>query len=98
MLGVLALVPHTTSVYEQLPLFLAPQTRRSFATLLGLSYLATAIAYVKFPFHDSVSGTLEARWPYFLVLVWLPALYMVLRTPVSAPSGASEPDDRTASI
>ena len=97
MLGMLALIPHTTSVYEQLPLLLAPQTRRSFATLLGLSYVATAIAYVKFPFHDSVSGTLEARWPYFLVLVWLPALYMVLRTPVPATPGASESNERAVS-
>jgi hypothetical protein len=90
MLGLLALVPHTTSVYEQLPLLLVPQTRPSFAALLGLSYVATAIAYVRFPFGDSVSGTLDARWPYFLVLVWLPALYMVLRAPVPAVPAASE--------
>ena len=81
MLGALALIPHTTNVYEQLPLFLVPQTGRSFATLMGLTYLATAIVYVRYPFGGSVSGTLDARWPYFLVLVWLPALLMALRLP-----------------
>ena len=90
MLGILALIPHTTSVYEQLPLFLIPQTRGSFAVLLGLSYAATAITYVLFPFHDSVSGTLDARWPYYLVLVWLPALFMVLRTREVATPAAFE--------
>lgn len=81
MLGMLALIPHTTSVYELLPLLLIPQTRRSFAILLGLSYVATAIVYIRFPFGGSISGTLDARWPYFLVLVWLPALFMVLGLP-----------------
>jgi hypothetical protein len=79
MLGLLALIPHTTSVYELLPLFLVPQTRRSFALLMGLSYVATAIVYVLFPFGGSLTATLEARWPYLLVLVWLPALVMALR-------------------
>ena len=101
MLGVLSLIPHTTSVYELLPLFLVPQTRRDFAVLTGLSFVATAIVYVRYPFGGSVSGTLDARWPYFLVLVWLQALLMVLRSAVSAnPAATSEerrdilPDDR----
>jgi hypothetical protein len=79
LLGALALIPHTTSVYELLPILLVPQTGRDFAVLLALSYLATAIVYIKFPFGGSISGTLDARWPYFLVLVWLPALFMVLQ-------------------
>jgi hypothetical protein len=89
MLGMLALIPHTTSVYELLPLLLIPQTGRSFAVLLGLSYVATAIVYIRFPFGGSVSGTLDARWPYFLVLVWLPALFMALRPSTLATPAAS---------
>jgi hypothetical protein len=81
MLGTLALIPHTTSVYELLPLLLVPQTRRSFAILMGLSYVATVIVYIRFPFGGSISGTLDARWPYFLVLVYLPALFMALGLP-----------------
>jgi hypothetical protein len=97
MLGVLALIPHTTSVYELLPLLLVPQTGRSLAVLMGLSYVATAIVYVKFPFGGSISGTLDARWPYFLVLVWLPALFMVLRPLVASRPPASAPEERTVS-
>jgi hypothetical protein len=96
MLGVLALMPHTTSVYELLPLLLVPQTRRSFALLLGLSYVATAVVYIKFPFGGSVSGTLDARWPYFLVLVWLPALLMVLK-PLLSRATVSVPAQGTTS-
>jgi hypothetical protein len=78
MLGVLALVPHTTGVYEQLPLLLIPQTGRSFALLMGLSYFAAALVYTQGTFGHSVGGTLDAQWPYFLTLVYLPALLMVL--------------------
>lgn len=100
LLGTLALVPHTTSVYELLPLLLVPKTGRSFALLVGLSYVATAIVYIWFPFGGSLTGTLDARWPYFLVLVWLPALFMVLRpsvpdssSSVSKQRSGSAPDE-----
>jgi hypothetical protein len=78
MLGLLALLPHTTGVYEQLPLLLIPRTGRAFAVLMGLSYLAAILVYTRNTFGPSVSGTLDAQWPYFLVLVYLPALVMVL--------------------
>ena len=90
MLGVLSLIPHTNSVYELLPLFLVPQTKRSFAALLGLSFVATTIVYMRFPFGGSLSGTLASRWPYFLVLVWLPALFMALRTSTAANDSGRE--------
>jgi hypothetical protein len=78
MLGVLALVPHTTGVYEQLPLLLIPQTGRAFAVLLGSSYLAAGLVYTQNTFGPSVATTLDVQWPYFLILVYLPALVMVL--------------------
>jgi hypothetical protein len=64
MLGVLALIPHTTSVYELLPLFLVPQTKRSFGVLLGLwraprtvvpgnSHRLCPIPLWRFPFRDT---------------------------------------------
>jgi hypothetical protein len=90
LLGTLALVPHTTSVYELMPLLLIPRTGRSFAILSTLTYLATAVVYVRYPFGGSVSGTLDARWPYFLILVWIPALVFALRPSLfqrSADSG-----------
>jgi hypothetical protein len=85
MLGLLALIPHTTGLYEQLPLLLIPQTRPRFAMLMGGMYLAALLVYAVLP--ESVGATIEARvqmglerqWPYFLALVYLPALYLVLR-------------------
>jgi hypothetical protein len=97
MLGLLALVPHTTGIYEQLPLLLIPQTRRRFAALMGLSWLAAVLVYTMVSYDPEpnvlsrVQRGLEQQWPYFLVLVWLPALWMVLTGHES--SSASRPQN-----
>jgi len=86
LLGLMALIPHTTGIYEQLPLLLIPRTKRTFALLMGLSFLAAALVYTVVSYDGSanvllrVQRGLTQQWPYFLVLVWLPALYLVLRT------------------
>lgn len=98
MLGALSLIPHTTSVYELLPLFLVPQTKRAFGLLLGLCFVATAIVYVRFPFGGSVSETLDSRWPYFLVLVWLPALIMLFQSSETKEGRDGLPDDRGTGV
>ena len=86
MLGLLALIPHTTGLYEQLPLMLIPQTRRGFAELMGLTYVAALLVYALVPYGPAdVPGTLDRQWPYFLTLVYLPCLWMVLKRP-SPPS------------
>ena len=98
LLGLLALVPHTTGIYEQLPLLLIPRTKRSFALLLGLSYLAAVLVHTVVSYEASptvllrVQRGLTLQWPYFLVLVWLPALYMVLRPSVRATPAPSAGD------
>jgi hypothetical protein len=90
LLGLMALIPHTTGIYEQLPLLLIPQTKRTFVVLMGLSYLAAVLVYTVVPYEHSpnvllrVQRGLTLQWPYFLFLVWLPALYMVLRPSVLA--------------
>jgi hypothetical protein len=102
LLGLLALMPHTTGIYEQLPLLLIPQTKRTFAVLMGLSYLAAVLVYTVVSYGPSPSVLLRVQrgltlqWPYFLVLVWLPALYMVLR-PTALASTAPSVDQRTVS-
>jgi hypothetical protein len=93
MLGLLALLPHTTGVYEQLPLLLIPRTGRAFALLFGLSYLAAGLVYTRNTFGPSVSGTLDAQWPYFLVLVYLPALVMVLASRKPRPDASGGESD-----
>lgn len=85
MLGVLALIPHTTVLYEQLPLLLIPQTGRAFAVLMGLGYLAQVLTATLVPHGptNELLATLDAEWPYYLVLVYLPALYLIIRGSVS---------------
>lgn len=84
MLGLLAVIPHTTGIYEQLPLLLIPQTERRFAVLMGLTYLAAILVYTQPTYSDAptvetlVQQMLAVQWPYFLVLVYVPALWMVL--------------------
>jgi hypothetical protein len=78
MLGVLSLVPHTTGLYELLPLFLIPRTKRAFTALMALSYLAAVLVYTQNTFVATLPETLDKQWPYFLVLVYLPALVMAL--------------------
>ena len=97
LLGILALIPHTTGIYEQLPLLLIPRTKRTFAALMGLSYLAAVLVYTVVSYEPSptvlvrVERGLSLQWPYFLVLVWLPALYMVLRPPIlTSPDTAAD--------
>ena len=78
LLGVLALVPHTAGLYESLPLLLVPQSGRSFAVLMGLEYLAAFLSFtVVRP--GTLGGMLDTGWLYFLILVYLPCLWMVLR-------------------
>jgi hypothetical protein len=91
LLGLMALIPHTTGIYEQLPLLLIPRTKRTFALLMGLSYLAAVLVYTVVAYDSSpnvplrVQRGLDQQWPYFMVLVWLPALYMALLSPEIAP-------------
>ena len=95
LLGLLALMPHTTGIYEQLPLLLIPRTKRAFAVLMGLSYLAATLVHTVVSYDPQptvvmmVEIGLAKQWPYFLVLVWLPALYMVLRPSLPGPSALS---------
>lgn len=98
MLGLLALIPHTTTLYEQIPLLLIPQTKRTFAGFMGLSWLAALcgrflVGYEGMPQVEALRAgeILDRLWPYFLVLVYLPALYLVLwpYSPKKAETGAS---------
>jgi hypothetical protein len=80
LLAALACVPQTIGLYETLPLFLIPKTRWQGYALAGLSYVAAfgqAVAMPRLP-----GMTWEAmnasRWPFIFLLLYLPALLMVL--------------------
>ena len=80
MLGVLALVPQTTLLYEMVPLLLIPRTSRQMLTLVGLS-IVTAAVVLSLPGDPAhrLTATIATRWPVFLVLVYLPCLFLVLK-------------------
>jgi SAM-dependent methyltransferase len=82
LLGTLALVPHSTALYETLPLFLCLRSRGEAYGLAVLTYVAAFLAQAWYPWdHDTqtLGDNLTARWPLVLGLVYLPVLVAVLR-------------------
>lgn len=79
LLAVLACVPQTGALYENVPLFLIPRSFPEVATLVGLSYVQTLLTVdrdvIFWPqaMHDS--GLWSA------ILLFVPATIMVLRRP-----------------
>jgi hypothetical protein len=80
LLGALAITPHTTSVYELLPLFLVTKQRWQSYTLAALSYVALLAQARLFPWRQGelLSDNLTERWPLVFALMYLPALIFVL--------------------
>ena len=82
LLAALACMPQTIGLYETVPLFLIPRTRWQGYGLAGLSLIAAfAQAWILRRADEPLSSVLSARWPVLLVLVYLPALVLVLRLP-----------------
>jgi hypothetical protein len=77
MLGVLALVPQTTLLYEMVPLLLIPRTRREMVVIVGLSIVAGAFAFQADPSHH-LTAAITGLWPVFLLLSYLPCVCLVL--------------------
>jgi hypothetical protein len=85
MLASLAVVPLTVAPYEMLALFLIPRSPREMALLTLLSQVAYTLARTFRPgdMRHELAETLSSQWPFWLVLVYVPALIMVLRRPNS---------------
>lgn len=80
MLGALALVPHTVSLLETLPLLLVAKRPRDLALLVGLGWVARVLTdrvTVQLTPTD-LQTLMQHQWPYILVLCHLPALVLVL--------------------
>jgi hypothetical protein len=88
LLAGLACVPQTIGLYETLPLFLIPRTRKEAYLLAGLSYVAAFGSAMAFPRTAGMSleQNLAARWPLVFAVLYLPALVMVLWKAPSPPS------------
>lgn len=95
VLAALACVPQTIVLYEGLPLFLIPRTRRQGYCLAVLSYVA-AFGELLVPRREGVAwvGTVAERWPLYFCFLYLPALAMVLFSKVGADHGGSQIQDQ----
>jgi hypothetical protein len=88
LLLALAVIPHTTSLFETLPLFLLCRDRWEGYALAGLSYLVVlGQQWVAPEGSMAVEPLLAARWPVLLVGMYLPTLGLVLSRPRGATSG-----------
>jgi hypothetical protein len=86
LLGSLAVVPHTTTIYELLPLALVARTPRQLAAIVILGYGALLVHYRWMPYGPTdVPGNLAAEWPWILSLGYLPALIISLRSAATVP-------------
>jgi hypothetical protein len=88
LLAALCCLPHVTTLYETLPLFLVPSNRHQAYLLLGLSYLAAVWQAWLVP-TGSLLEQVVGRWPVLLVCLYLPAVVMVLLRPNEAPGPTS---------
>jgi hypothetical protein len=79
LLAVLACVPHSLAAYESLPLFLIPRRKWDAYALAILTYAALFLTELRLPENLGLGTIPDRRWPVTLVLVYLPALVMVLR-------------------
>ena len=88
LIASLASVPQTISYYDMLPLFLIPRQRAHAYVLAALTYVAWYVSAVLVPDTEpqQLQSVLVRRWPYLLVLVYLPALAMALGVPPFRPS------------
>lgn len=80
LLAALCCVPHVTTLYETVPLFLVARNRVQGYLLLALSYLAAVVQAIVAP-TGSLLQQVVGRWPVLLLLLYLPALVMVLLRP-----------------
>jgi hypothetical protein len=80
LLLALACIPHTTALYETIPLFLIPNTWRQAWTLWTLAVLAYAGQWATGPY-DSVQAHWTSGAQWIVALMYLPCVAMVLMRP-----------------
>lgn len=96
LLVALACVPHTTALYETIPLFLLPQTWLQAWSLWALAIAAHVAQWASGPYFSQAEyWAAGARW--IVALMYLPCLVVVLRRP-NVWSDSDEPLVRHASM
>jgi hypothetical protein len=91
LLLLLSLIPQTTALHGALPLFLVAENRWQSYGLVVASFVAAVWQALILPASGiRLAEGLAQRWPVLLVLLWLPALALVL-LPRSPGGGEAEP-------
>lgn len=80
LLVALACVPHTTLLYEALPLFLVPASWGQSLALVALNWVAQ-IAVITLQPYDSLADRARMSATVSVALLYLPCLIMILRRP-----------------
>jgi hypothetical protein len=79
LLLLLSLIPQTTALHGALPLFLVPENRWQAYGLAVASFVAAVWqALILPPTGIRLADGLTQRWPILFLLLWLPALLLVL--------------------
>ena len=79
LLAALALIPQTGTLYDTVPLFLIPRTRWEAYGLVALTQIAAVVSAARLSPGMDLVTSIDRRWPVFLLLVYLPALGLLLR-------------------
>ena len=79
LLTALALIPQTGTLYDTVPLFLIPRTRWEAYGLAALTQIAAVVANARLKPGMDLVTSIDRRWPVLLLLVYLPALALLLR-------------------
>jgi hypothetical protein len=96
LLAALACIPHTTELYESLPLFLIPANLRQGALLAVLNW-GVVLGRNAFPRPADYVGDMTTTGQWMVWLLYLPCLLMVLDRPNVAPGEAAvQTPDKTA--
>ncbi len=77
LLTALACIPHTSSLFETLPLFLIPRTRMEGYLLATLSFVALVIKELTLR-GSTLESRIDSGWPALFLCLWLPALMLTL--------------------
>jgi hypothetical protein len=95
MLAAYACVPQITMLYDTVPLILIPSTRPEAYLLAILTQVAGMVIFLR---HTNLPLIQENthQWPVLLLLVYLPALIMVLRRPNVSHPVVAEPSPAAA--
>jgi hypothetical protein len=79
LLAALALIPQTGTLYDTVPLFLIPRTRWQAYGLAALTQVAAVASAARLEPGMDLVTSLDRRWPVLLLLVYLPALGLLLK-------------------